>query len=203
MTALILQDLLTDSDIGWQVHNCKLLQKVAEFDAPLPFYVHYDNLSDEHKKAHPLSFELLKRLDEPMSIETVANLTGADASLFKKSWQIKYIASVVIFCQPLQLALRFHISNTAKPAQAVYLPDETSAWHSQSDKWQAFGVVDVLYKGETALYSHAQDELALPALPQYYALASEHSLSVLALINQKQAHFDSLNKDLQNRLANI
>lgn len=200
MTALILQDLLDDPDITWQLHNCKLLQKIADFDAPLPFYVHYDSLSDEQKANHPLSFDLLKRLDEPMTIEMVATLLGTDASIFKKSWQIKYIASVVMFCQPLQLALRFHISNTAKPAQAVYLPDELGAWHSQSDKWQAFGVVDVLYKGETALYSHARDELALPALPQYYALMGEHSLTVLNTINQKPKHLDGVNKEIQQRI---
>lgn len=202
--ALILQDLLKDNDIFWQLHNCKLINTTFVFDAPLPLYVHYNNLSDEQKDAHPLGFELLKRLNEPMTIAEVADLTGIDQASFKKAWQIKYIASVVVFCEPLQLALRFHISNTAKPIQAVFVADQDKAWANECERWQAFGVVDVLYKGTHALYSHAQeDELSLPTLPHYQALPSLHSLSVLELINQKNSHLQGVDTTIQERLLMI
>lgn len=197
--ALILQDLLKDDEVIWQVFHCKITQKTIAFDAPLPFYNHYDNLSDEQKKAHPLNFELLKHLNDLMTLSDAANLLGMDIGYFKKAWQIKYIASIVISCQPLQLALRFHITNTTKPAQPVYTNDETVAWQSQMDKWQAFGVIDILYKGEAALYSHAQDEITLPALPQYHALPSVHSLSVLEIINQK-IYLPNIDKEIQQHL---
>lgn len=201
--ALILQDLLKDDGLIWQVHNCKLSQQKIGTDTPLPFYVLYDTLDDDKKQAHPLSFELLKRLNEPMTTEQVANLLGATPSDFKKSYQIKYIASVVVFCETLQLALRFHISNTAKAMQAVFVAEQEKAWANECERWQAFGVVDVLYKGTHALYSHAQDEVVLPALPHYQTLPSPHSLSVLELINQKSAHLASIDKGIQDRLLAV
>lgn len=201
---LILQDLLKDHDIFWQLHNCKLINTTAVFDAPLPLYTHYDNLSDEQKDAHPLSFELLKHLNSPLTIAEVANLTGINQANFKKAWQIKYIASVVVFCETLQLALRFHISNTAKSAQAVFVAEQEKAWTNECERWQAFGVVDILYKGTHALYSHAQeDELSLPTLPHYQTLPSPHSLSVLELLNQKSAHLVSIDKGIQDRLLAV
>lgn len=202
--ALILQDLLKDDGLIWQVHNCKLSQHLIDTDTPLPFYVLYDTLDDDQKDAHPLSFELLKRLNEPMTTEQVANLLGATPSDFKKSYQIKYIASVVVFCENLQLALRFHISNTAKPVQAVFVADQDKAWATECERWQAFGVVDVLYKGTHALYSHTkEDELPISTLPHYQALPSPHSLSVLELINQKSAHLASMDKGIQERLLAV
>lgn len=182
--ALILQELLKDIDILWRLHNCKLLKSSCVFDAPLPLYVHYEHLADEQKNAHSLDFETLKRLEESMDINTAANILGIDCVYFKKAWQIKYIASVVIFCEALQVALRFHISNTAKSAQAVYHLDKEHAWQSQLDKWQAFGVVDILYKGNLPLYSHADDEIHIPTHTQYRTLPNTHSLSLLRILNE-------------------
>lgn len=200
---LVLQELLKDDGLIWKVHNCKLIQQHISTDTPLPFYIHYDALSDEKKNEYPLNFELLKQLNETMTTQQAATLLGALPSDFKKSFQIKYIASVVVFCESLQLALRFHISNTAKPFQAVFVSSQAQAWANECNRWQAFGVVDVLYKGTHALYSHSQDEITLPALPHYQALPNQHSLSVLELINQPLAHFAMVNDDIKKRLLAI
>ncbi len=197
---LVLQQLLTEPTL-WQIHNCKIPQVQATYDAPLPLLAQYDSLNDDIKDAHPLSFEQLKQMNSPMSTAQAAQFLNIDWANFKKSWQIKYIGIVVIFCDSLQLALRLHFSNTAKTAQAVYVTSQDEAISDQADKWQVFGVVDILYKGTLPLVSHADDELIITNHPSYQALPSSHSLSVSMLINNAKGQFDIIQTAISERLT--
>lgn len=188
---LILQEALLSNDLIWQVHNCKLSKCSCEFDTPISLLEHYNALPDELQDTDNLNFEVLKRLNEKMTIKDVSALLGIDEKNFKKSYQIKYLGSSVIFCEPLQIAIRLQFSNTAKPAQTVFLPNQKDALLNESHNWRAFGVVDVLYKGNGTLVSISQDgnEYTILPSPSYQALPAEQSLSVLHLLNEVRHEF--------------
>lgn len=192
---LILQEVLL-GETQWKVHNCKLTQAICEVDTPLSLLEHYNGLSDELQSSHTLDFEMLKRLNEKMSIEQVATLLGIDKSCFKKPYQIKYVGKAVIFCENPQIALRFNFSNTAKPVQTVFLPSKADAIAMQASLWRAFGVVDVLYKGQGGLVSLDKDgdECNINPNPNYQALPAEQSLAVLHLLNEVRSEFGYLDE---------
>lgn len=193
---LILQETLLSSELEWKVHNCKLSQLSCEYDTPISLLEHYQGLPDELQDTNSLSFDVLKRLNEKMSVDEVAYLLNIDKSHFKKPYQIKYLGKAVIFCERLQIALRFHFSNTAKAYQAVFFSNKKDALELESQNWRAFGVVDILYKGQGELMSldnNGDDHLIEPN-SNYQALPAEHSLSVLHLFNEVRSEFSYLNE---------
>lgn len=199
---LCLQVLILDPSL-WQIHNCKLSVVSAVFDAPLPLLVQYDSLDDVQKSTHPLSFDLLKQMDTPMTAKDAAAAIGVNESAIKKAWQIKYIGAMVLFCEPLMIALRVQFSNTSKTAQTVYVKDESQAWQIEQDKYRFFGVVDVLYKGNKSLVSMADEMLAIGAKPTYQPLPPKHSLALVDLLNEHKEAFLLIKDTIKNHLPTI
>lgn len=193
---LIVQEVLLSDELEWKVHNCKLSQMSCEMDAPISLLEHYQGLPDELQDTNNLSFEVLKRLNDKMSVDEVAHLLNMDKRLFKKPYQIKYVGKAVIFCERLQIALRFHFSNTAKPYQAVFLSNKKDALELESQNWRAFGVVDILYKGQESLASLDKDGdvSVIESNPNYQSLPAEHSLAILHLLNEVRSEFGYLSE---------
>lgn len=172
-----------DNQLDWKVHNCKLTQFSIDYDLPLSFLSQYDTLDEDVKQEIPLTRTLLRHINDKLTVRQTAQILGVDEKLLKKAWHVKYIGRVVVFSSQLSLALRFYFSNTAKSAQTVYVPNAKDALRHEVERWQAFGVVDVLYKGNTPLVSAQEDVLTIEACQTYQSLPSAHSLGVLALIN--------------------
>lgn len=181
---LILQAIAFDETL-WQVYHCKILSSHVGFDENLPVWQHYDRLDDEIKVDNPIDKTMLLRLNDNLNTTSVAKLLNIDEQLFKKAWQIKYIGRAVLFCESLQIAVRFYFSNTAKQAQVVYVADRQQAVSNEVLAWQAFGVVDVAYKGTIPLISVA-DDTVLVDTPSYSHLPSEHSLAILQKIHTQK-----------------
>lgn len=197
---MIIQELIFDTATPWQLHNCKISQQICEFDAPIAFLTHYGGLDDDTKEQYPLTFAQIKAGERLMSSDAFAQSVGIDTSQIKKPWQIKYLGSVVIACLPIKLAIRLHFSNTAKPVQTVYAQSRQDALTQESKKWGVFGVVDVLYKGDDKLVSMAYDELVIEPKTQYRALPSEHSLAVLAVINEHKNRFEFIDTAIAEQI---
>lgn len=190
--ALSLNECLTQTALAWRLHNCKFLQNKAVFDEPKSLLHHYDSLSDDIKSAHPLSFEHLKRMNEPMTVQAVSELLGLPDNALKGAWHIKYVGRAVFFCESLSLAVRVHFSNTSKPSVAVYGVDKERAWSEQAGAWRFFGVVDILYKGSDNL---AIDEsYVIEKQDNYQPLPATQSLAVVEWLNdQKLDNLQQLN----------
>lgn len=198
----ILSALLADGTL-WQVHNCRLLQCMTAFDVPQSLLAHYQGLDEAVQADYPLSFETLRRLDETMSADLAAALIGVDKKKLKPAWQIKYIGRVVFFCETLKLAVRVHFSNTSKPSQAVHTTNQAQAWQSQVAQWRAFGVVEVLYKGEQALASYADEVWTIAPSERYQALPNLHSLAILAMINDNKQQMVWLDTAITDKLSEV
>ncbi len=197
---LIIQALLVDDSVTWQVHNCKLTQQSIVYDGNLSLLAHYDTLDDELKCAHPLTMTLLKHMDKQLSADEAAAMIGVPASAIASAWQIKYVGRVVIFCEALQLALRIHFSNTSKHANALYIKDKHTALMNEAANWRSFGVVDVLTKSTRSYISldTQNNELILTQNAQYQALPSSHSLAITQLLNDDRPLFDWLDTTVCN-----
>ncbi len=141
-----LSELILDEAQSWQVHNCKLIKNECHRQGTLPFIYHYDRLSAELKKEFPLTGRLLANFNKPMTAKQACQLIGIDTNNIANPFFIKITGSLVIFCEPLQLALRLHWSNTAKNEDAIYCQNEQQAVEQAIQKWQFFGRVDTLYK---------------------------------------------------------
>lgn len=185
MDSFVLQSLIADAQVVWQVHNCRLQSCSAVYDAPLLFLLQYDTLDPKVKAQYPLTPELLQQINQSGSTTEIASFMGIDSQLFKKAWHIKYTGRVVIFNELLQLALRFYFSNTAKKAQTVYLPNKHEALTQECENFYAFGVVDVLYKGIKPLVSVADDTISINAVPNYEALPGLHSVMTTDALNKQ------------------
>lgn len=185
--ALSLNECLTQTALAWRLHNCKFLQNKAVFDEPKSLLHHYDSLSDDIKSAHPLSFEHLKRMNEPMTVQAVSELLGLPDNALKGAWHIKYVGRAVFFCESLSLAVRVHFSNTSKPSVAVYGVDKERAWSEQAGAWRFFGVVDILYKGAGQVAIESDDEpLFLTYQDSYQTLPESHSLALTHWLNEQK-----------------
>lgn len=185
LSAPLLGDALCDPSLSWQLHNCKLSQKTLRLDAPLPLLAHYDALSDDLKSLRPLSTQTLKLMDTPMQRRAAAETLGVDVKDLANPWHVKYVGAMVIYYEPLLLALRLCFSNTAKRAQTVHTSDPRFAWDQECQALRVFGVIDVLNKNtRTPIRLSAND--TLPVLTQYAALNAEYSLALGARINETQ-----------------
>lgn len=178
--------LLSDPN-DLRLHNCKFLQATAEFDEPMSLLAHYDSLSDELKNSHPLSFDLLKQMNQLMHADEVIHLLGLSHNAIKKAWHIKYVGRTVFFCEQAQLAVRVHFSNTSKKNVAVYANDKMSAWATQAGVWRFFGVVDVLYKGRGKILI---DDYVIEKQENYQSLPANISLVVTNWLNEQKLDND-------------
>ncbi|MDN6275944.1 hypothetical protein [Psychrobacter sp.] len=212
--AIILAEVLTDTAINWQIHNCKITQKTVTQDLPLPFLYHYDSLDDSVKQAHPLTPSLLAQFNTPMNAQKAAELIGIDEALITSPWHVKIIGSLVVFSEALQLAVRLHWTNTGKQTQQVYTKDASKALTTALKDWQFFGRMDVLYKNnsqtlisiaeENADRQHqvqtAESILTLTTSSDYNQLASSHALAVIAKLEKEKIDLPWFDKAIAERL---
>ncbi|WP_199508163.1 MULTISPECIES: hypothetical protein [unclassified Psychrobacter] len=189
--SLILSEVLTDTNIPWQIHNCKIQQHIVTREQPLPFLYHYDSLSDALKETLPLTPALLAKFDTPMLPAEAAALLGIDTALIVAPWHVKISGTLVVFSESLQLACRLNFSNTIKETQPIYTKDAEEAVVLAFKEWQFLGRVDVLYKKEAALISIDDSELAAPITiaptTAYQQLPAAHAISLIAALEADKA----------------
>lgn len=198
---LILNDVLTDKDIPWQIHNCKIIEKEITQDQPLPFIYHYDALPDEVKKLHPLTGELLKQFQTPMSAKQAAQLLGIDKVLIATPWMVKITGTLVMFCERLQIALRLKFTNTAKDYDPIYTKTKESAVQTTMQDWHFYGDIFVLNKGNKPLVlTLDQQWIEIPQLAEYQVIPGEFALATLAILEQNKSSFTGLEDAIRQRL---
>ena len=184
-TNLILQTALTDPDITWQVHNCKISEQTVKQDGKLPLMYHYDALPDEVKTTHLLSADLLKQFSTPMTAQDVADKLSVDATLIPSPWFVKFVGTAVLFCEQLQLAIRLKFTNTAKDLDPIYCASKTDAMKIAVQDWHCFGEVFVLNKSSDVLTILDLDDnpFELEPMPSYQQLPTAQSIAILTLID--------------------
>lgn len=198
---LLLNDILSDNDIPWQVHNCKITDKTITQDEPLPFIYHYDALAEEIKQLHPLTAGLLKQFQTPMSANQAAHLLGVDEDLIQTPWQVKVLGTLVLFCERLQLALRLKFTNTAKHFDPVYTQTPDNAVATSMQNWHFYGDVFVLNKGDKPLVMTLEEHwIEIPKLAEYQVLPGEYGLSTLSILEDNKASITELEDAIKLRL---
>ncbi len=168
-----LAELLLDESLGWRVHNCKLSKNQCHSEGKLPFIYHYDRLSNELKQQFALTGELLSNFNKPMTAEQACQLIGIDKECIPSPKYVKINGSLVVFCEPLQLAIRLHWSNTSKAEEPIYCQNQQQAVSQAIQKWQFIGRVDTLYKlkeQNSLINIGVYDELAILEDESYYRL---------------------------------
>ena len=198
---LMLNDLLNDKDTPWQVHNCKIIDKSVTQEQLLPFIYHYDALSDELKQLHPLTGNLLKQFQTPMSAQQAAQLLGLEAALVPTPWMVKVTGTLVMFCERLQIALRLKFTNTAKDYDPVYTTTAEKAVEASMQDWHFYGDIFVLNKGNKPLVMTLDhDRIEIPQLADYQLLPGEYGLAALALLEESKSHITNLEDAINQRL---
>ncbi len=199
---LILNELLTDKETPWQVHNCKIIDKSVTQEQLLPFIYHYDALSEELKQLYPLTGDLLKQFQTPMSAQQAAELLGLDAALVPTPWMVKITGTLVMFCEWLQIALRLKFTNTAKDYDPIYTTTAAKAVEASMQDWHFYGDIFVLNKGNKPLIMTVDpDWIEIPKLPEYQLLPGEFGLATLALLEQNKSHITDLQEAINQRLV--
>ena len=155
---LILNQLLIDDSLHWQVHNCKISQKLVSQTQPMPFLYHYDTLSDELKAAHPLTADLLAKFNTPMLPAEANLLLSLPSDTIPTPWQVKIVGTLVLFCEQLQLALRLKFTNTAKDTQPIYTTDKDTAVLQACEQWHLVDDLFVLNKSTNVIKVLTTDE---------------------------------------------
>ena len=69
-----LLSLLLTPQTPWQVHNCKVTERICHQHGTLPFLYHYDRLDDEQKQQYPLTPALLSQFNQPMTADDAKQL---------------------------------------------------------------------------------------------------------------------------------
>ncbi len=208
-----LVELLLDESQAWQVHNCKLIKKSCHRKGKLPFIYHYDRLSNELKQQFPLTGQLLVHFNKSMTAEEACQLIGIDKKNIANPIFVKITGSVVVVCEPLQLAIRLHWSNTSKAEEPIYCQDEQQAIEQAIKKWQFIGRVDTLYKLKQANASQiigGYDELAtskedsqylLPVTNSYELMPYKFSCYLLTELNNYLQNLSWVKQIIIDRLA--
>lgn len=188
--AIILAEALTDTAIGWRIHNCKVSKKTLTQDQPLPFLYHYDSLDEAIKQTHPLTPNLLAQFNTPMMAAEAAALIGIDKSAISSPWHVKVTGSLVVFSEALQLATRLHWTNTGKATEQIYTQNQADALLAAFKNWQFFGRIDVLYKNDKQPLisideqnSSSESILNIEPSTDYQYLPANHALSVIAKLD--------------------
>lgn len=201
---LLLAEVLTDTTIPWQIHNCKIQPPLVTREQPLPFLYHYDSLSDDLKATLPLTPHLLSQFNTLMLPAEAAALLGIDTALITAPWHVKISGTLVVFSEALQLACRLNFSNTIKDTQPIYTKDADEAITLAFKDWQFLGRVDVLYKKDATLVSVDDSGLAEPitiAPAAYYQqLPAAHAISVIAALEADKTQLPWFERAILTRL---
>lgn len=200
--ALLLNQIITDTETPWQIHNCKIVSKDITQDEKLPFIYHYDALPEEVKALHPLTSELLKQFQTPMYASEAAALLNLPSTLIKTPWQVKVTGTLVMFCERLQIALRLKFTNTAKAHDPVYTQTQEKAIKATMQHWHFYGDVFVINKGSRPLVmSVDEDWLQIPRSEEYQALPRQYALAALALLESQKPSLPQLSEAIEQRLV--
>lgn len=192
-----LAELITDASQPWQLHNCKMISKRCDKNDKLPFLYHYDQLPDYLKQSHPLKGNLLANFNTKMTATEACEMLGINTDSIATPWFIKVKGSLVIFHEPMQLAIRLHWSNTNKQFESFYCKEEDQALINAMEHWQFVGRIDTLYKKEkqrlTVYDEHAQNiEDARYIIPQSQGYELMPTNFSLVLINSLQENMNQL-----------
>ena len=198
---LVLNSILDDKDITWQVHNCKIIDKTVTQDQPLPFIYHYDTLPEDIRKQNPLKGDLLKQFQTLMSAKQATQLLGVDPDLVPSPWMVKVTGTLVMFSERLQIALRLKFTNTAKTHDPVYTTTAEKAVQTSMEDWHFYGDVFVLNKDDKPLIMTIDsDWIEIPQLAEYQVLPGEYGLAALALLEESKSFITPLEDAIKQRL---
>lgn len=205
--AVLLNEMLVDADLKWQIHNCKLIEQTVTQEATLPFLYHYDTLADELKASHPLTPKLLARFNEPMTVATATELLGLPVGAIATPWQVKIIGTLVMFSESLQVAVRLRFTNSAKALEPIYTTDKADALTQAMQSWHFFGDVFVLNRGSKPLAIaslHATDQdneiMLLPKSEQYQFVPPVYAVALLTELDTHKDRLPQLDEAVQLRI---
>lgn len=202
-----LLSLLLIPQIPWQVHNCKVTERICHQHGTLPFLYHYDRLDDEQKQQYPLTPALLSQFNQPMTADDtkqllanthgihddISDINSGDIShMFNivNPWFVRVAGSAVLYQPELLLALRLHWQSSTQPLQPIYCQEQDTALRLAIDGWSLYGRVDVLYQGNLPLSlnmtSGEGDTLShlIPKSGAYQLLPTHYAISLLTELNE-------------------
>ncbi|WP_230660037.1 hypothetical protein [Psychrobacter sp. I-STPA10] len=200
-SSFILNQLLIDDSLHWQVHNCKISQKLVSQTQPMPFLYHYDTLSDDLKAANPLTADLLAKFNIPMLPAEANLLLSLPNNTIPTPWQVKIIGTLVLFCEQLQIALRLKFTNTAKQMQPIYTTQQSNAVQQACQQWHLFDDLFVLNKSTKIIKVLATDAyLSLPKAEDYQRISGSAALIVFEEIETQPKLKEMMNTAIQQRI---
>lgn len=195
---LLLNELITELGAAWQLHNCKLTQAMLVHGVKLPYRTHYSALPEALQRDNPLDLAALKQMEHLLTAQEFADKTGIMPPV---AWGAKYVAHTVLFYEPLLLAIRVSLSNTAKPVQPIYSKDGQSAWAIAAAAWRAFGVVDVLYKGgDPLMVSDGEATLTIDKAAHFWQLPPDFSQAILADLDCARGNFALIERAILEKM---
>lgn len=203
-----LSELIIDNKQPWQVHNCKLLKLRCSSQGTLPFIYHYDKLPDFLKHEFPLTGTLLTKFDEPMTAQEACELIGVASDTINNPKFIKITGSIVIFMEPLQLAVRMHWSNTSKQEDIIYCQNNNEAIKLAMQSWQFIGRVDTLFKQgfpSLTVYDNEASSVEkglylLPHSPNYHPMPHNFAISLLEKLETNRENLTWIDEAIQVRI---
>lgn len=197
-----LLSLLLTPQTPWQVHNCKVTERICHQHGTLPFLYHYDRLDDEQKQQYPLTPALLSQFNQPMTADDAKQLlantygihddiSGTNNMLsIVNPWFVRVAGSAVLYQPELLLALRLHWQSSTQPLQPIYCQEQDTALRLAIDGWSLYGRVDVLYQGNLPLSLNMTygdgDTLShlIPKSGAYQLLPTHYAISLLTELNE-------------------
>lgn len=202
----------TPTQTPWQVHNCKVTERICHQHGTLPFLYHYDRLDDEQKQRYPLTPALLSQFNQPMTADDAKQLlantygihddisdinsndmnSGDISHMFNivNPWFVRVAGSAVLYQPELLLALRLHWQSSTQPLQPIYCQEQDTALRLAIDGWSLYGRVDVLYQGNLPLSlnmtSGDGDTLShlIPKSGAYQLLPTHYAIRLLTELNE-------------------
>lgn len=202
LSLLLTPQTYTTTQTPWQVHNCKVTERICHQHGTLPFLYHYDRLDDEQKQQYPLTPALLSQFNKPMMADDAKQLlanthgihddiSGTNNMLsIVNPWFVRVAGSAVLYQPELLLALRLHWQSSTQPLQPIYCQEQDTALSLAIDGWSLYGRVDVLYQGNLPLSlnmtSGDGDTLShlIPKSGAYQLLPTHYAISLLTELNE-------------------
>lgn len=197
-----LLSLLLTPQPPWQVHNCKVTERICHQHGKLPFLYHYDRLDDEQKQQYPLTPALLSQFNKPMTADDAKQLLANTHGIYDdisgtnnmlsivNPWFVRVAGSAVLYQPELLLALRLHWQSSTQPLQPIYCQEQDTALRLAIDGWSLYGRVDVLYQGNLPLSLNMTygdgDTLShlIPKSGAYQLLPTHYAISLLTELNE-------------------
>lgn len=204
---LELSAFILDDTQPWQVHNCKIVSKRCDKQGTMPFLYHYDRLPDEIKHTHPLQGKLLAHFNTEMTATEACQLIGITTDNISQPWFVKIMGSVVIYHEPMQLALKLNWSNTNKQFDSIYCEQKNTAIKQAMESWQFINSVDVLLKKTTHIFTVYDEHAANVEDAKYMSsqsasyerMPANFAICVTEAINNEVDKLTWIDKAIQER----